>query len=155
MRYTSLSAEHPTLSMGKSHIPLLDRHIHRLREAHAHFSRRDGTSVWDEWVGDDELWRILKARLEEVEHELQRDWRVSTHLLASGKLTHVSRSGFWSTLERRSRFRSSLRRRMQDHSSSFLQSDFPVHVDRSFWIQQSRTSVPKSRPRMTIGCTRR
>ncbi|KAK4686873.1 cytokinin riboside 5'-monophosphate phosphoribohydrolase, partial [Tremellales sp. Uapishka_1] len=75
LRFTSPS-ETSTIPVLRSHIPLLDRHIRRLRRAHAYFSDRDGTAVWGDWVGEEKLWSLLHTRLEEVEQEKTGDWRV-------------------------------------------------------------------------------
>lgn len=67
----------PALPVEKDIIPLLDRHITRLREAHSHFATRYGMDVWGEWIGDEQISQAIKNKLESVERVEQGDWRVS------------------------------------------------------------------------------
>jgi len=67
-----------TTPVEEEHVPLVRRHIARLKKAHTHFAERDGKEVWVEWIGDEEVWKCLKARLEEVERAGRGDWRVSS-----------------------------------------------------------------------------
>ena len=57
--------------VSKGDVPLLDRHIGRLREAHEHFSKLD--SAWGSWVGDEVAWATIRGKLEDSN---VGDWRV-------------------------------------------------------------------------------
>ncbi|WVQ98850.1 hypothetical protein IAU59_005981 [Kwoniella sp. CBS 9459] len=86
LRYTSPALDEATLPIEKSSIPLLHYHIERLREAHAYFAKRDGQSVWGEWVGDDNVWNALKQALEDKEKAVRGDWRVRVVLHPGSRL---------------------------------------------------------------------
>jgi hypothetical protein len=77
LRFTSPNPSYPTIPLTEEHIPLLRRHIARLREAHDHFRTRDGKSIWGEWIGDERVWQGVKDKLERNERVGQGDWRVS------------------------------------------------------------------------------
>lgn len=77
IRFTSPNATRPTPVIEKHHVPLVDGHIARLREAHAYFSERDGSDAWGRWPGDEHLWLELKTALESKERAATGDWRVS------------------------------------------------------------------------------
>ncbi|OCF41437.1 TIGR00730 family protein [Kwoniella heveanensis CBS 569] len=86
LRYTSPSLHESTIPIERSSIPLLDYHVLRLREAHAHFRERDSSDVWGEWMGDQRLWELLKDALEAKEKEVRGDWRVRVVLHPGSKL---------------------------------------------------------------------
>lgn len=68
MRYTTKDKAH----VQKSDVPLLERHIRRLKLAHAHFSDED-SQRWGPWPGNDNLWLIIQSELSKAD---QGDWRV-------------------------------------------------------------------------------
>ncbi|ORY24976.1 hypothetical protein BCR39DRAFT_499646 [Naematelia encephala] len=93
LRYTSptfidgvVAKGGPTLPIERTSIPLLDRHIERLRKTHKALNERDG-GTWGAWVGDDVVWDTLRSRLEEVERGSQGDWRVRVILSPVSKLS--------------------------------------------------------------------
>ena len=73
-RYTS--PETPRRSVERQHIPLLDRHIARLKAAWAYFTKRDGTEEWGDWPGDEVVRKAIKEKVEHSEREGGGDWRV-------------------------------------------------------------------------------
>ena len=76
MRYTSPSP--PTVSgqIGKEDIPLLDRHIARLKSAWTYFTEKDGREVWGDWPGDEYVWDKIREALRKGEEDGVGDWRV-------------------------------------------------------------------------------
>lgn len=87
-RYTSPSP--PATTIQRTHIPLLDRHIARLRSAWAYFSERDGEGVWGAWPGDDSIWERIKEVVEASEKRGRGDWRVSILSYILGWFARIS-----------------------------------------------------------------
>jgi hypothetical protein len=54
-------------------IPLWPYHLRRLKEAHAHFVKRDGGDKWGIWPGDEVVWGKVRDKLESVD---KGDYRV-------------------------------------------------------------------------------
>jgi hypothetical protein len=77
MRYTNAHGG----EVLREDIPLIDYHIARLKEAHAHFAEND--SAWGEWPGDDGVWQSIRSRLEEAH---AGDWRVRVVLHAGATI---------------------------------------------------------------------
>ncbi|KAL7424079.1 hypothetical protein Q5752_001664 [Cryptotrichosporon argae] len=71
LRYTSPPSP---ASVSKASVHLVDLHILRLQEAHAHFSGRDAR--WGAWVGNEAVWTAIRAALEAQDKEKRGDWRV-------------------------------------------------------------------------------
>jgi hypothetical protein len=80
-RYTSPGT--PRRSIERQDIPLLDRHIARLKSAWAYFTKRDGREVWGDWPGDEVVWKRIKEKVQESEREGGGDWRVSPSIQAA------------------------------------------------------------------------
>ncbi len=102
IRFTSPHGTRPAPVIEKHHVPLVDRHLARLREAHAYFSERDGSDAWGRWPGDEHVWLELKTALESKERETTGDWRVSDCLvirLVPGRGMLTARSGSFCTLD--------------------------------------------------------
>lgn len=76
LRFTSPNLTKSQSQISKADVPLLDRHIERLKEAHAHFLLRDG-DIWGSWPGDEIVWTTLRAALQRKEEQEKGDWRVS------------------------------------------------------------------------------
>jgi len=77
MRYTTDSK----IKVEEGMIPLWAYHLRRLKEAHAHFVKRDGEEKWGIWPGDEAVWGNVMEKLESVD---KGDYRVcssvSTHI---------------------------------------------------------------------------
>jgi hypothetical protein len=71
MRYTNPTQPSEVM---EDMIPLWPYHPERLRQAHAHFSRRDEGEKWGTWPGDEAVWVKVKEKLEKTD---KGDWRVS------------------------------------------------------------------------------
>ncbi|WVR05150.1 hypothetical protein IAU60_002162 [Kwoniella sp. DSM 27419] len=78
LRYTSPHPHEVTLPVEERSLPLLDLHIERLREAHAHFAGRSDhhRQYWGGWMGDGVIRNALMYKLEETERAGPGDWRV-------------------------------------------------------------------------------
>jgi hypothetical protein len=60
----------------KGDVPLIDRHIARLRTAHAHYVNHEGESKWGTWPGDEQVWEAIHAVLQNIADEGPGDYRV-------------------------------------------------------------------------------
>jgi hypothetical protein len=69
MRYTTDSKR----AVEEAMIPLWPYHLRRLKDAHAHFAKRDGGDKWGDWPGDELVWGRVKDKLEGAD---KGDYRV-------------------------------------------------------------------------------
>ena len=63
-------------TVQKHHVPLLDRHIARLRTAHAHYVDKEGQAKWGVWPGDDAVWQDVRMVLQSRADAGAGDYRV-------------------------------------------------------------------------------
>ncbi|KAI9638051.1 uncharacterized protein MKK02DRAFT_42433 [Dioszegia hungarica] len=54
--------------------------------AWAYFTKRDGTEVWGDWPGDENVWERIKDKVEHSEREGGGDWRVRVVLHKDGQV---------------------------------------------------------------------
>lgn len=73
---TPTASSSPCPTVIKAHVPLVDRHIARLRTAHHHFARTHGAKTWGEWPGDEVVWEEIRRALQSRADEGHGDYRV-------------------------------------------------------------------------------
>ena len=74
---TTVELDSDPSKVGKTHVPLVDRHIARLRTAHKHYVDAEGEAKWGRWAGDEAVWdEVVRPALQARADEGPGDYRV-------------------------------------------------------------------------------